>query len=143
MHEILAPLYFAVDHDSIPQDANFGTPELRELCSRLWVAADAWALFNRVMRGLSKCYEWREPPKDSFSPLAGHVNLSVPHTTEIEPYVAPIVGICNQIQSELLRLTDPLLWKNMQATGIEPQIYGMYVFIPNAWTLTEESVVDG
>ena len=134
MHEILAPLYFSVDHDSIPQDANLGTPELRELCSRLWVAADAWALFNHVMRGLSKCYEWREPPKDSLSPLASHVHLSVPHTVEIKPYVAPIVEICSQIQSELLRLTDPLLWKNMQAAGIEPQIYGMYVLISNTAT---------
>ncbi|KAF8077999.1 rab-GTPase-TBC domain-containing protein [Lyophyllum atratum] len=132
MHEVLAPLYYAVDSDSLPENGNsLEESEVREVCSRTWVAGDSWALFDSVMRGLCKWYEWREPPLNSrprevSSALATHVNLDVPGgQLEIKPYIAPIVEACNRIQSDFLRTTDPLLWKHMQAAGIEPQIYGI------------------
>ena len=60
MHELLAPLYYAVDYDSLSD----GTPgideDLQEFCARRWVAADAWMLFDHVMRSTSKWYEWRD-----------------------------------------------------------------------------------
>lgn len=130
MHEVLAPLYYSVDYDSILPDEDFGTPEMQELCSRHWVAADAWMLFDKVMLGLSKYYEWRDPlrlsPLDTFAPHIRHVehNASRPDL-EGETYVPPILDICRRIQSELLQLTDPLLWKSLQATSIEPQMYGI------------------
>ncbi|RDB21320.1 TBC1 domain family member 5 [Hypsizygus marmoreus] len=132
MHEVLAPLYYAVDYDSLTQrESADGDSELRETCSRMWVAADAWALFDTVMNGLSKWYEWREPPPNSTlggvsSPLARHVQLNIPDgQLGLRPYVAPIVEACNRIQSNMLRTTDPVLWKHMQSVGIEPQIYGI------------------
>lgn len=134
MHELLAPLYYAVDYDSIVPDGNLTIDtSIIETCSRTWIAADAWALFQSVMRGVSQWYEWREPsphptPRGSLSPLSTHVNIDIPEgQIDMKPYVAPIVQACNRIQSTLLRATDPLLWKHMQATGIEPQIYGMWV----------------
>ncbi|KAF9005602.1 rab-GTPase-TBC domain-containing protein [Cyathus striatus] len=131
MHELLAPLYYAVSYDAMqvtPQDGIY--PELQELCSKTWISADAWALFEAVMRGVSQWYEWKEPmpslsrAKDPLSPLATHVHL---HVSEggIEPYVAPIVKACIRIQSDLLASTDPQLCKALQKTGIEPQIYGI------------------
>lgn len=133
MHELLAPLFYAVDYDSIAP--NEGTAEnedavFNEICSRAWVAGDAWALFCSVMAGVSKWYEWREASdaasRGTPSPLATHVQLNVPDgPVDMKPYVAPIVHACNRVQSTLLRTTDPLLWKHMQDTGIEPQIYGM------------------
>ncbi|KAF5381115.1 hypothetical protein D9615_003910 [Tricholomella constricta] len=132
MHEVLAPLFYAVDFDSLPQLGNLSDDaEVQEVCSRAWVAGDAWALFDSVMEGLSKWYEWREPPLNSTSrnmasPLSTHVNFNIPDgQLEIKPYIAPIVEACNHIQSNFLRTTDPLLWKHMQAAGIEPQIYGI------------------
>jgi TBC1 domain family member 5 len=61
MHELLAPLYHAVDFDSISQDADTRLdPGMLEFCSSSWIAADAWGLFEAVMRGVSRWYEWRE-----------------------------------------------------------------------------------
>ncbi|KAJ7097997.1 RabGAP/TBC [Mycena belliarum] len=129
MHELLAPLYYAVDYDSVeetPAEAE-NDSTLHELCSRAWVAADAWALFEAMMRGASRWYEWQEPPAASRtnpSPFATHVNIAA-GPVEIKPYITPVVEDCNRIQSNSLRTTDPLLWKHMQAAGIEPQIYGI------------------
>lgn len=131
MHELLAPLYYAVDYDSVSDNISDDVedPELRELCSRTWVAADAWALFLSIMHGVSRWYEWRENEDDQgigkSSSLANHVQLNPDGKIDLKPYVAPIVQVCNHIQDTLLRAVDPLLWKKMQAGGIEPQIYGM------------------
>ncbi|KAJ7063222.1 RabGAP/TBC [Mycena amicta] len=125
MHELLAPLYYAVDLDSVEHSTD---SSLEELCARTWVAADAFALFTAVMKGASRWYEWQEPPAASrqvpASPFATHVHIPV-GPVEAKPYVTPVVEDCNRIQHALLRMTDPLLWKHMQAAGIEPQIYGI------------------
>lgn len=130
MHELLAPLYYAVDYDSVSEDeAALGDHPLKEFCSQLWVAADAWALFDKVMRGVGRWYEWREP-KDAGAigktPLASHVHLSAnAGDSGVKPYVSPIVEACNNMQNVLLRSVDPQLWRSLQASGIEPQIYGI------------------
>jgi TBC1 domain family protein 5 len=129
MHELLAPLYFAVDFDSIAPETDplADNPTLLEFCSRSWVAADAWALFDAVMRGVSRWYEWQESPRPpSASPLATHVHLNVADgPSDFKPYVAPIVQDCNRVQSVLLKSVDPTLFNSMHGAGIEPQIYGM------------------
>jgi TBC1 domain family protein 5 len=128
MHELLAPLYFAVDFDSISSETDVPNEDspLFELCSRVWVAADAWVLFDSVMRGVSRWYEWRQSPRTNVSPLATHVQLNVSDgLSDFMPYVAPIVQDCNRIQSVFLKSVDPLLFKSIQTAGIEPQIYGM------------------
>lgn len=148
MHELLAPLYYAVDFDSIFVSSGDNVSSMRlspveEFSSRVWVAADAWALFSAVMRGVGRWYEWREAQHTndsefdtttptSFSnaarnPLASHVQLNVASAdgAGLQPYVAPIVQTCNRIQSVFLKSVDPQLWKSLQGSGIEPQIYGM------------------
>lgn len=123
MHELLALLYYACDFDSISEEqgSHLKNRELVDLLSRAWVTADAYTLFLAVMRGVGRWYEWREPPaslqKGPPSPNPGQVG--------IQPYVAPIVEACNRIQSTYLKSVDPDLWKHLQASGIEAQIYGM------------------
>ncbi|GBE80030.1 RabGAP/TBC protein [Sparassis crispa] len=128
MHELLAPLYFAVDYDSVTEDEpGLDDSPVKEFCSRTWVASDAWSLFVSVMRGVGRWYEWRESqsPADT-SPLGSHVQLNIPSgETRLKPYVAPIVDACNRIQSTYLKSVDPELWRRMQSAGIEPQIYGI------------------
>lgn len=145
MHELLAPLYHAVAYDAIMDEQEGVTINadngLKELCSPLWVAADAWALFDAVMRSASRWYEWQESPLSSRStatmtalsggkdsPLPAHVQLDIRDGHQqggLQPYIAPIVQTCNTIQGTLLRSTDPQLFKSLQEAGIEPQIYGM------------------
>ena len=131
MHELLAPLFYAVDWDSVP-DNTFLQSEMNEFCSRDWVAADSWVLFDAVMRGVGQWYEWRETPpalpSATTSPLHGHIQLDLPNDQfDTTPYVTPVVKVCNRIQSTLLKNIDPILWKSVHDAGIEPQIYGMCV----------------
>lgn len=123
MHELLALLYYACDFDSISeaQAPRLRNRELADLLSRAWVTADAYTLFLAVMRGVGRWYEWREPPVtlQKGSPSLGQGPV------EIQPYVAPIVEACNRIQSTYLKSVDPDLWKHLQASGIEAQLYGM------------------
>lgn len=144
MHELLAPLYYAVQYDSVLYSGDDDPTTFQEFCSRTWVAADAWALFNIVMNGVSRWYEWRESPDRSLH-LPSHVQLDVTSgLTQLRPYVAPIVKTCNDIQTSLLRAVDLPLWNHMQKQGIEPQIYGMYVRHSRALSLVHGAhVVDG
>ena len=135
MHELLAPMYYAVDYDSISSTKPNGDVPLDspivEVCSHLWVAADAWTLFDAIMQGAGRWYEWRErhsrEPSGSAEKagLSSHVQLNVSVDSSIKPYVAPIVQACNRIQGTYLKSVDPELWRKMQSAGIEPQIYGM------------------
>lgn len=125
MHELLAPLYYAVEYDSItcPEDEDAST--LQQMCSRNWIAADSWALFTVVTKGVSRWYEWREAP-DKPPDLPSHIHIDAASgQTQLKPYAAPIIQICNLIQSTLLKAVDPLLWEHVQRQGIEPQIYGI------------------
>ncbi|KDQ06749.1 hypothetical protein BOTBODRAFT_621649 [Botryobasidium botryosum FD-172 SS1] len=141
MHELLAPLLYAIDYDSLPPAPSTSStssssstpstpfastsldhlspsapdPELAELCDRTWIAADAWALFGELMHEVGPWYEWREPPPPAASEVEG----------EMTPYVAPIVSVCNKLQSTDLKAVDPLLWSKMREVGVEPQIYGI------------------
>ncbi|KAH9999114.1 hypothetical protein BJV77DRAFT_659630 [Russula vinacea] len=83
MHELLAPLYYAVDYDSLPDTSD--PDDLTDLCARKWVAADAWVLFDRVMGGSGQWYEWREAPQWQVPAVAGLVHLN--GQGGIEPYL--------------------------------------------------------
>ncbi|KAL5528993.1 hypothetical protein ACEPAG_4967 [Sanghuangporus baumii] len=126
MHELLAPLYYSVDYDSL-DPIEGSDKEIADFCSRTWVAADAWILFNEVMEGMSCWYEWREPtPPPIPAPLQNQYRHGPPEgQLELKPYLAPIVLACQKLQSQLLKAADPLLWQAMQKAGIEPQIYGI------------------
>ena len=56
MHDLLAPIYLAVHHDSLSENlvADLNESIVQEFFSELWVSADAWALFNVVMKGASR-----------------------------------------------------------------------------------------
>ena len=131
MHELLAPVYFAIDFDSVSITADTDLDsDLDIFCSRTWVAADSWALFNVLMNGVHDWYEWREPsPLPLPSPLKSQFRYGASNGDShgFEPFVAPIVLACQRLQTDFLRMADPLLFESMQKAGVEPQIYGMYV----------------
>jgi TBC1 domain family member 5 len=125
MHEVLAPLYYAVEYDSVLCPETDAATPLQSICSRNWVAADSWALFNTIMKGISRWYEWREVP-DKPSDLSSHIHIDAASgEAQLKTYVAPIIQICNVIQTTLLKAVDPALWEHVQTQGVEPQIYGM------------------
>ena len=125
MHELLAPLYYAVRYDAVKEGDLHGAQyePLSEICAAEYTAADSWALFELVMNGVHKWYEWRE----STDPPAPFIKQIPEGQNGMKPFIAPIVQACNHIQSNMLRACDPFLFQSIQKTGIEPQIYGMYV----------------
>ncbi|KAF8654199.1 hypothetical protein AX16_003726 [Volvariella volvacea WC 439] len=128
MHELLAPLYFTVDYDSLAEGDAGDISDLWEICNRRWVTADAWALFNAIMLGASRWYEWQEgkQPANKTHQFKSHHHINVTEAqAERKPYVAPIVAMCDKIQNTMLKSVDPVLWKYMHSSGIEPQIYGI------------------
>ncbi|KAG9012881.1 hypothetical protein FRB90_006458, partial [Tulasnella sp. 427] len=116
MHELLAPILYVVDYDSIAANPPGISSEVQEMCNRTWVAADAWLLFGLVMDAVREWYEWQEPPPQTAS-TAGPVQGN--------SWVAPIVKICGDIQGEYLKKVDPLLWQKLKEGGIEAQLYGI------------------
>ncbi len=82
MHELLAPLYYAVDYDSLPDTPD--PDDLAELCARTWVAADAWALFDRVMVGAGQWFEWREAPQRQL-PAVAHGAIRYADPSGVQP----------------------------------------------------------
>ncbi|EPQ58582.1 RabGAP/TBC [Gloeophyllum trabeum ATCC 11539] len=128
MHELLAPLYYAVDYDSVNVASGGDTDKaLADVCDKTWQAADAWRLFVSVMEGAGRWYEWRESltTAASFSKIPAHVDLNTKDIQPLQPYVTPIVQACHNIQFNLLKSVDPELWKALHSSGIEPTIYGM------------------
>jgi TBC1 domain family protein 5 len=84
--------------------------------------------FIRLTTPLFRRYEWREPSATVNPGLKSHVHLPVENgQVKLPSYVAPVVQSCNKIQSQYLKSVDPQLWRSMQAAGIEPQIFGMWV----------------
>ncbi|KAF8334135.1 rab-GTPase-TBC domain-containing protein [Cantharellus anzutake] len=124
MHELLAPLLYAIDFDSLK--CSVSQPEenevLAEFCDRTWIAADAHALFSIIMNGIGAWYEWREPTHKQ------PISQTIPGSFEpisMKPWVAPIVEACRAIHSDYLQHSDPALWSALQNSQIEPQIFGI------------------
>ncbi|KAG8966039.1 hypothetical protein FRC03_012615 [Tulasnella sp. 419] len=117
MHELLAPIFHAVDYDSLEglQEQGDYAEVTKDFCDRTWVAADSWALFCMIMKYAGTWYEWQEPSRPS-SPR-GQLDTTA--------YAAPIVRICNEITSDLLRTVDPALYSKMSQIEVEPQLYGI------------------
>ncbi|KAF8590477.1 RabGAP/TBC [Ramaria rubella] len=145
MHELLACIYRAVDYDSVDRCVSGVTIALQELCDRMYVAADAYALFKAIMQRMETWYEWRTALPDSITPISPLQHI--PHFSangemipppvhpqtntlangqlDLKPYVAPIVSICASLRDEKLRAVDPHLWEKLREGSVEPQMYGM------------------
>ncbi|KAG9096874.1 hypothetical protein FRC06_008241 [Ceratobasidium sp. 370] len=112
MHELLAPILWALDYDSLEKTEG-DDAEMKEYVAREYVPADAWAMFSRIMDGAGEWYEWREPtPTGNTTPTK-------------TPWVAPINTLCAKIGNEYLKVCDPLLATRLGELGIEPQMYGI------------------
>ncbi|CAE6457337.1 unnamed protein product [Rhizoctonia solani] len=113
MHELLAPVLWALDYDSLDGKGEGQDADMYEFLSRDYVPADAWAIFSRIMEGAGLWYEWREP------------KLAATGGPPPTPWVAPINKICSKIGGEYLSTCDPALGARMDELDIEPQMYGI------------------
>lgn len=79
---------------------------LRILLDQDEIEADAYALFDAVMQGMKRWYEWRPSGEDATSSPA------------------PILTKSSAIMALLTRV-DPLLSKHLDTLGIQPQLFAL------------------
>ena len=120
MHELLAPVLWVVERDSI-QSVDNGPPEdflLCQLCDVRFVEHDTFTLFSLVMQNAKSFYEMaahRAPsrlPKHSTLPANGLEN--------------PIITRIQRIYTEYLPHIDPELASHLQNIDLIPQVFLMY-----------------
>ncbi|GAA5828376.1 hypothetical protein JCM3770_000100 [Rhodotorula araucariae] len=144
MHELLAPLLWFVDYDSLPAPTPPAEWDLAHVVlAREWVEHDAWALFAAVMQPARAFYDPRpsaalSPPRASAYPPPHAAAAPSPAA----PLVQPIVALAARVHA-LVGTVDPALARAFTRVGVEPQLYALRWFrlvfsreLPLAATLT-------
>ena len=113
MHELLAPILWAVDRDSVEAnppgfDANEDKNEglMRKLLDAQFVEHDAFTLFLSVMQTARIYYEHGETRSAN-----GQMD------------VIPIVDRCHYLHKEALTIIDHELAEHLEAVDVLPQIF--------------------
>ncbi|GAA5902723.1 hypothetical protein JCM8208_007049 [Rhodotorula glutinis] len=135
MHELLAPLLWFVDYDSLPmpdvragQGVAGGDNELAHLVlAREWVEHDTWALFAAVMQSAKVFYD--HTPSVTLTPRSSSAFHAPAHglSQSSSALVQPVVALSSHLQS-LLSTVDPPLARAFTALQVEPQLYAIRWF---------------
>ncbi|KAL8279810.1 hypothetical protein RQP46_007660 [Phenoliferia psychrophenolica] len=129
MHELLAPLLWAVDFDSlVPSGALDSLPHL--VLARDYVEHDTWSLFSALMKTARTLYDHTPsvPLPVDRAAASSTTSLTLAHaagTSSTIVLVQPIVGTAIRIHDKLLQTIDPLLWAKMEKLRVEPQLYAI------------------
>ncbi|GAA5991738.1 hypothetical protein JCM11641_004848 [Rhodosporidiobolus odoratus] len=125
MHELLAPLLWTVDYDSLPATSTEQDSLPHFVLARDWVEHDTWSLFSSLMKGAAAYYDHRVStalsprPPPAFPPNPSPSASSTP--------VQPIVSIATHLHS-LLSTLDPTLHASFTRLQIEPQLFAIRWF---------------
>ena len=115
MHELVAPILWVVDHDSVQADFSEVSEEdkyMLEVFDPAFVEHDTFSLLQVVMHSARPWYELGEDSDPS-----GRGNNS------------PIVEKSRVIHEELLMAVDPELARHLRELEILPQVFLMYEFL--------------
>lgn len=125
MHEILAPLLWVVEQDSIdPRDIKGDTTEsgtnpsdtiMKQCLDRSFIEHDAFTLLSLVMRSAKSFYELGDPGQKTPQNGAGTPQNGA----------SPIVERSKRIHEVYLARVDPQLAKHLTDIEILPQIFLM------------------
>lgn len=137
MHELLAPLLWTVDFDSLPSSADSTDSLAHLVLSRDHVEHDTWQLFSALMKSAKTFYDFTPSVPlavDKSSASASTTSLTLSHskglngqssTSSSSVLVQPIVGTAIRIHDSLLKTIDHDLWAKMEELGVEPQIFSI------------------
>lgn len=133
MHELLAPILWAVEQDAIAPRSLDGDKSkasvdsdgllLREMLDATYVEHDAFTLLSLIMRSAKSFYELGEPERKSETPSTGPTRLTQP-----QHGASPIVERSKRIHEVYLARLDPELAKHLTNIEVLPQIFLMSVF---------------
>ncbi|TGO82700.1 hypothetical protein BPOR_0774g00020 [Botrytis porri] len=123
MHEILAPILWVVEQDSIdPGDINSDTSEsetdssdsvMKQCLNRKFIEHDAFTLLSLVMRSAKSFYELGDPGQKTPQIVGGTPQNGA----------SPIVERSKRIHEVYLARVDPRLAKHLTDIEILPQIF--------------------
>ncbi|CAG8440468.1 11923_t:CDS:10 [Diversispora eburnea] len=110
MHELLAPILWVVDDESIPGANGYAVENdeitiIRQTLNSDYVEHDTFVLFSSLMKAAKINYEYND---EVFNPK-----------------LTPVVMKCNKIHEEYLQKIDPDLYHHLKDLEIEPQLYGI------------------
>lgn len=122
MHEVLAPILWAVEEDAIEYDSqNSAGSEsdliMKEILDRSYIEHDAFTILSLIMRSAKSFYELGEPDKRSSA-------SSTASGTQ-QQGASPIVERSKQIHEVYLARLDPELAKHLTDIEVLPQIFLM------------------
>lgn len=116
MHELLAPILWLVDYDSLePTDDEASLPHLT--LSREHVEHDTWALFSCLMKSAKTFYDHSA---SASSPNAASMRSG----SSPGPQVQPVIAAAQNIHS-ILQSVDPDLHAAFGRMQVDPQLYAI------------------
>ncbi|KAJ3231506.1 TBC1 domain, member 5 [Chytriomyces hyalinus] len=115
MHELLAPVLYAVDSDKC---APSNSKSVREKVFDVsFVEHDTFALFERIMRTAKVWFEVNGEAKSG---------MDLKHRgTEAKTDRVPIIAKCVHVQDTIIQVLDVELWQHLTDIRLEPQLYGL------------------
>ncbi|CAG8524741.1 6773_t:CDS:10 [Paraglomus brasilianum] len=135
MHELLAPILWVVDHESLPSRPTYSDDSdeediIRQTLSKDFVEHDTFTLFSALMKAAKLYYEYNE---EIFNrrPVRRAAESDLVYAKQIKDAQAeaarltPVVTKCNKIHEEYLQKVDKELYDHLTKLEIEPQLYGI------------------
>lgn len=126
MHELLAPMVYAVHQDAVDRTAAteaLADPTMVEMLDSYFVEHDSFALFSAVMQNAKVFYEVKSDSQSGSS--LGSTPAVATTTTSTEQ--SAIVERSRQVHEVTLMKVDPELSTHLSSVDILPQIFLMCV----------------
>ena len=127
MHELLAPLLWTVDFDSLETaSGDQDNAMARLVLSREHIEHNTWQLYASLMKSAKIYYDFTPSVPQPVDRTAQHIahNASFVEPSNASTLVQPIVSIATRIHS-LLKVIDRELWQKLEALAVEPQLYAI------------------
>nr|CAG8564956.1 2542_t:CDS:10 [Entrophospora candida] len=135
MHELLAPILWVVDHESISGADGFAMENsedsiIKQTLNSDYVEHDSFVLFSALMKAAKLYYEYNDEifnrklvkrPNTSESDNARLIKEAQNEVAKL----TPVVVKCNKIFNEYLKTFDFELYEHLSNLEIEPQLYGI------------------
>ncbi|CAH1759812.1 11377_t:CDS:10 [Entrophospora sp. SA101] len=123
MHELLAPILWVVDHESISGADGFAMENsedsiIKQTLNSDYVEHDSFVLFSALMKAAKLYYEYNDEIFNHNARLIKEAQNEVAKLT-------PVVVKCNKIFNEYLKTFDFELYEHLSNLEIEPQLYGI------------------
>ncbi|GES82722.1 TBC1 domain family member 5-like isoform X5 [Rhizophagus clarus] len=134
MHELLAPILWVVDKESIPSSNGYAVENnedtiIKQTLNAEYVEHDTFALFSALMKAAKEYYEYndeifnKKPVKRAQGSDLEFARLIKNNQAEVAK-ATPVFRKCNKIY-EYLQTIDPELHERLNELEIEPQLYGI------------------